>query len=259
MVKKQLKDNITHYATVWTIVSTNGTKIGFTDCDIDIEFAGTLCRATHSFTARSFLNTCDINSTPLTIEGVIDGIDIKTEDIACGRLDDAEVEVAIIDYLNPEKFQILKRGYIARITTEGKKFTAEIAGAESYLQTIITQSYSDRCRACFGDQRCGLDIDAFSEQGQVQGVSGDKVIVYQDVESRDNKFAGGNLRFIDGSNHGLTYKVSSNTDGVFTLSEPPYFPIEVGNRFVLSQDCDKSLEACRRFGNVINFRGEPFI
>jgi uncharacterized phage protein (TIGR02218 family) len=259
MTKKQLGDRITHYATVWTIANTNGSKLGFTDCDTDIEFAGTLCRATHSFTARSFLNTCDINSTTLTIEGLVDGIYIKSEDIACGRFDDAEVEIAIVDYLNPEKFQILKHGYIAKIITEGKKFTAEIAGAESYLQTIITQSYSDRCRACFGDQRCGVDIDAFSEQGQVQGVSGDKVFVYQNSSIIDNIYASGNLRFVDGSNHSLSYKISSNYAGVFALSDKPYFPIAVGDRFVLSQDCDKSLESCRRFDNVINFRGEPFI
>jgi uncharacterized phage protein (TIGR02218 family) len=156
MKSNQNGNQVTNYATVWTIACKGGHVLGFADCDGDIMFGGVLCRAAQSFTARSFINSCDINSTPLVIEGFIDGIYIKNEDIVCGRLDSAVVEVAIVDYLQPQKFQILKRGYIANIVTQGDKFSAEVLGAEGYLHAIITQSYSDRCRAHFCDERCGL-------------------------------------------------------------------------------------------------------
>lgn len=45
-----------------------------------------------------------------------------------------------------------------------------------------------------------------------------------------------------------------------TLTDAPAYPAAVGTRVLLTEGCDKQMATCSaRFGNAINFRGEPYL
>ena len=69
---------------------------------------------------------------------------------------------------------------------------------------------------------------------------------------------------VTGANEGIIREVLYNDDGSagkirFSVKRAFPFPIEVGDGFDLKAGCNRTLEDCKKYGNVINFRGEPFI
>ena len=83
-----------------------------------------------------------------------------------------------------------------------------------------------------------------------------------DVEAAapGNAYGYGLLRWIGGANSGLDSAVLRSAGTRLTLREPPAFPPAVGDLVELREGCDKMLATCSgRFGNAVNFRGEPHL
>jgi uncharacterized phage protein (TIGR02218 family) len=76
----------------------------------------------------------------------------------------------------------------------------------------------------------------------------------------EEAFSFGKLRWLDGPNTGLKSDILSNSSTTVQLLSPPPFPVAPGSRVELLQGCDKTIATCAsRFGNAINFRGEPYL
>ena len=79
--------------------------------------------------------------------------------------------------------------------------------------------------------------------------------------------AGGLLRWFGGANSGLESAVAASEPGAgatgttrMTLARAPILVVVPGVLVELSEGCDKSLATCAtRFGNAVNFRGEPYL
>ena len=76
-------------------------------------------------------------------------------------------------------------------------------------------------------------------------------------------FDGGVMTFTGPSgclNIGLSMEVRSYVPGQITLQLPMPYQVQVGDTYSMTVGCDKSLTTCHdRFGNVVNFRGEPYL
>jgi len=73
-------------------------------------------------------------------------------------------------------------------------------------------------------------------------------------------YAFGTVRWLGGANAGLTQGVADNDAAGLTLTDPPAFAVEAGTLALLTQGCDRQLATCAgRFGNAVNFRGEPYL
>jgi uncharacterized phage protein (TIGR02218 family) len=58
----------------------------------------------------------------------------------------------------------------------------------------------------------------------------------------------------------LSTVVLSATGAVVQVRDLPRAPLEPGCRVELREGCDKRFETCvSRFGNAVNFRGEPHL
>jgi uncharacterized phage protein (TIGR02218 family) len=78
----------------------------------------------------------------------------------------------------------------------------------------------------------------------------------------DGWFDGGVLIWETGDNAGRAIEVKSwlQASGAITLFLPPGYAIRVGDALRVHPGCDKRLDTCAgRFGNVLNFRGEPYV
>ena len=73
-------------------------------------------------------------------------------------------------------------------------------------------------------------------------------------------YAFGALRWMTGRNAGLTQAVLDNDASGLTLADAPAFAVEAGTLALLTEGCDRQAATCGgRFGNIANFRGEPFL
>jgi uncharacterized phage protein (TIGR02218 family) len=63
------------------------------------------------------------------------------------------------------------------------------------------------------------------------------------------------------TNYGFSMEVKRFTSGgIFQLAQPMPYTIQVGDKYFVYAGCDKKQSTCiSKFGNIVNFRGEPFV
>lgn len=68
------------------------------------------------------------------------------------------------------------------------------------------------------------------------------------------------LRWIDGPLTGIAHSIVDAQENTVTLADPLLPEVQPGRRVLLREGCDRTLATCAdRFGNALNFRGEPFL
>ena len=88
----------------------------------------------------------------------------------------------------------------------------------------------------------------------------ERVLTLDTAEPTANAYGAGLLRWIGGANSGLESAVSRSDDATVTLRADAALPVAAGDLVELIEGCDKSLATCAvRFGNAVNFRGEPYL
>jgi uncharacterized phage protein (TIGR02218 family) len=76
----------------------------------------------------------------------------------------------------------------------------------------------------------------------------------------DERFLFGRLRYMSGANCGATTVILAVEAGAIRVRDFPKAAIAAGSELELREGCDKRLETCvSRFGNAVNFRGEPHL
>jgi uncharacterized phage protein (TIGR02218 family) len=155
---------------------------------------------------------------------------------------------------------MLAQGQLGEVSYSDDRFQVDVEGVLTKLKLPVVPQTSPGCRAKFCDADCGLNYRRFYSEHEVASVNGEIVSFFDALPGPVNGFAYGQLRWLSGKNAGGVSSIfSSNTNSV-RISEPPYFPIVPGARVALLQGCDKILATCSsRFGNAINFRGEPYL
>ncbi|WP_233457093.1 phage major capsid protein [Qipengyuania flava] len=83
------------------------------------------------------------------------------------------------------------------------------------------------------------------------------------VEGQPDRLLGyrfGRLRWIDGPLTGIAHSIVDAQENTVTLADPLLPEVQPGRRVLLREGCDRTLATCAdRFGNALNFRGEPFL
>jgi uncharacterized phage protein (TIGR02218 family) len=260
----------TTLATCWHTTLTDGTHFCFSDHDKDIVFEGFTYVASTGVSPTTITRSADLAVSNSEISGflgastggVVGGGLISEADIVGGRWDHAQVRIFVVNYedLSMGAYQIQK-GHIGEIKLEdGQRYTAEIRGQEQALATQIGSLYSLTCRAQLGDNRCKVNLEGYTRYGSVteQAPAARSAFTTQMVEA-DGYFVNGLLTWLTGDNKNLVMEVSAYEDGQFSLFMPMLHRIQVGDTFKVVKGCVKTITACESFGNVLNFRGEPYI
>ncbi len=91
------------------------------------------------------------------------------------------------------------------------------------------------------------------------GIDNGKQIAFK-LTYAQGYFTYGLVTWLTGQNAGYKMDVRQSSPGSITLALPMTYPIAVGDTFTIVAGCDKTTSTCRqRFGNFVNFRGEPYI
>jgi uncharacterized phage protein (TIGR02218 family) len=263
---QHLTGEVTTLATCWRVTRRDGVEFFFTDHDQNIAFDGQVYLARTGYSRTAIANDSSMAVDNLDVDGVFDAETITEHDMRAGKFDYAEVRVFLVNWADPAMGALkMRRGWFGEvILTEQGAFRTELRGMVQALQQRIGEIYSPECRADLGDARCKVDLSAFTRTGTVTSTT-DRAVFFATLDGAptpDGWFNGGALTFSSGANAGRTSEVKSWTasSGRFELFLAVGYSIAIGDSFTVYPGCDKRLDTCiGRFGNVLNFRGEPYV
>ena len=253
------REELEGLATFWRIRRRDGVTLGLTGHDRDLWFDGVLHRAAPGMLPSAIRRTADLSPDSAEVQGALTHDSIAAADLAGGRFDGAGVEIGVVDW---ETFEhaVLYRGEIGGVAEEAGRFAAELRSAKVDLEADSVPRTSPTCRAPFCGPGCTLSAAKFTHEAVVESV---------DLEANRVAFAGGpgpeamrqgSLRWLDGPQAGLAMQVNGADEAGLVLDlalDPALMP---GTRGLLREGCDHTLQTChQRFGNAVNFQGEPFV
>ena len=258
-----LSGEVTTLATCWKLTRRDSTVLGFTDHDHDIVYSGVTYKAASGFTPSAIQNSGSLKVDNLDVEGIISAGSITEADILAGLYDFSEMEIFQVNYNDLTQGTLkLRCGWLGEVSVYKQQFVAEVRGLTQRLSQNMGELYSASCRATLGDSRCKVVLASYTITGTVSGVTSNLQFSDASRTEANDTFSLGKITFTSGGNVGLSMEVKHylHTGGQLTLVLPMPYAIEVGDSYSLSQGCDKTLATCNaRFGNVVNFRGEPLV
>lgn len=264
-----ISGEVTTLATCWKLTPRARPALGFTDHDRDLVFEGLTYSASTGFTPSAISAAASLAVDNLEVEGMLQAGALTEAEIMAGVYDFAEIEVFMVNYNDLSQGSLkLRRGWLGEVSCTRGRFVAEVRGLAQGLSQTLGELYGPACRARFGDSRCKVNPAAHTVTGGVDGVdAANPRQIFADAARLEATahFTGGAVTFTDGDNAGLSMEVKEHRlnaaiGGVFTLALPLPYPIAAGDAYSLVAGCDKTLATCAgRFGNAVNFRGEPHI
>ena len=246
-------------AMFWRVRRRDGVMLGFVSHDRDLWFDGVLHRAAPGMVPSAVRRSADLSPDSAEVQGALTHDSLSEADLAAGRFDGARVEIGVVDWETLER-AVLYRGEIGEVSEEAGEFAAELRSAKALLETDPVPRTSPTCRARFGGPGCTLSAARFTHEAVLQAV---------DFEANRVTFAGapaaglmgeGSVRWLDGPHAGITMQVSRAEEAGLVLDLALDPTLEPGTRALLREGCDHTLATCHaRFGNAVNFQGEPFV
>lgn len=262
-----IASGLTTLARCWALTRRDGTVMGFTDHDRDIDFAGIRFKADTGLTARALQQTTGLAIDNSEALGALSSAAVTEADIRAGRYDGAEVQAWLVNWAKPAERTLQFRGTLGEIVRVAGGFRAELVGLTEALNQVQGRVYQAPCPAVVGDARCGVDLGqpAFYGVGTLQTVEDQKVFTLTGLEAfADRWFERGGFEVLSGVAQGLVGVVKSDRRGPAVrevqLWEALRAEIAPGDSVALTAGCDKRTETCRlKFNNLLNYRGFPDI
>lgn len=273
-----LAGEVTTLATLWLVTLADSTVLAFTDHDEDIEFGGVTYASASGYTATDVASGCTLEVDNLDLEGALISPSITEADLRAGVWDGAAIRITLVNWADLTMGGLVQRvGHLGEVTIERGRYKAELRGLIQAYSTTIVELTSPGCRAAFGDARCGINLtgspstfggspsQAIFVSGTVTAIAADQVTLSDAARtesahaSGSGWWAGGKLTWTSGANAGLSMEVKSNTSGSLVLALPMPYAVGAGDSYTLTAGCDKTIGTCGEFGNIVNFRGEPYL
>lgn len=264
----RLASGATFLCRCWRVTRRDGLTLGFTDHDQDLQFDGSLFRASTGMNASAVQATTGLAVDNAEAQGALSDAGINDDDVRAGRFDEAKVEHWLVDWSRPDLKVLLFVGHFGEIQRAGGAFKVELRGLTEALNAPIGRSLHRGCDRRLGDAKCGFDLakPGFSGEGEVilaEAGADFKAIGLRNFPT--GWFRGGMLHWLSGANSGDKAQVKSDLRGAsdlraVSLWKEAHAPIRSGDRFRIEAGCDKQMETCRdKFSNLLNFRGFPHI
>ena len=261
MTDAWMQGPLTSAAYGWRLERSDGVTLGFTSHDKDVELDGLLLRASPGMVPSSITETIGLDIDGLDVRGALSADAICAKDLSAGRWDRAKLSIFLFDWTNPiAGKRMLAVGELGAISHGGDGFEAEFRGPAARLDCSVAPSTSPGCRTKFCDADCGLNAARFMHAATLIAANDSNLTMALSDPLFVPDFAFGKLRWLDGENSGLWSEILTGNATAVHLAMPPPFPVVAGVTVELMQGCDKTIATCaNRFGNAINFRGEPFL
>lgn len=251
----------------------DGRVIGICGLDKDLFWDNMWWKSVSGLNSKDFSSDTELsvdNSEVDILVGALIDSGLTLEEMQAGALDNGTYEFFIINYEDTEQNLRLDAGDIGEVKAKSlNEATIELLSHAVRLRSGTGTVTSIRCRAIFGTYAnsqtgCGVNAEVMWKSGTVTGISEDeKQSVFADssipLTEESNNYR---VRFTSGRNKSpRLYQVEgySLVSGTIALIETTRYPIEVGDTFQIRPDCNKLPDDCKKYNNIINYKGEPFI
>lgn len=265
-LRDHLATGATTVARCWAVTRRDGVALGFTDHDRELSFAGLTFRPDAGLTARATVQGTGLSVDNSEALGVLSSDSVTEANIEAGRYDGAEVRLWHANWADPEDRELRFRGTLGEIRREDGAFRAELRGLTEPLNRPQGRLYQRECAAVLGDAACGFDasgpgVSATVPAGETDGA---RFRLPDPAAHAPGWFERGRLTVLSGAAEGLSGVVRADRQEgdlrVLELWQPIRAPIAPGDTIRVEAGCDKQAETCwAKFGNIVNFRGFPFI
>lgn len=255
-----LDDQLTTRAYAWRLEREDGIVIGFISHDRNVRIDDLTYRAAPGMVPSTIALTDDLEYNNVEIEGVMTSSAITDDDLLSGRWNGARLEIMLVDWANPENETVhLISGEFAEVAQSENRFRVELLGPTSVLDEPIAPLTSPACRADFGDKHCKISLHRHQQQCILMAADGDR-LEFEALAGDAARYGFGELRWLTGKNCGLSFAIMNGSNNSIILADQPRGEVVPGDRALLTAGCNKMFSTCReRFGNVVNFRGEPHL
>ncbi len=270
-IEELTASDVTRLVMCWRIVRRDGVVLGFTAHDGDITLGGQRYRSAPSLLPSAMVRSSGTSVDSIDVRGALSHAAISEVDLLAGRYDMAQLFMFMIDWQSPNAGSIdLGSGRLGSVSSDGAAFRVEVRGLTDALNRPIVEMTSAECRADLADKRCRVILRRFTRLSAISTVQTDQLFEAESLSSWPDAYAYGRVRWISGANSNTDSEVMATTvisqasfDVVrlqIRLRDDPLHGVAVGDRFEISFGCDKRYVTCLgRFGNQLNFRGEPFV
>lgn len=254
-----LEAELTHLALCWRLVRRDGVALGFTSHDAPLLIDGLLHLARPGMTPSAVVLGDGLAADDMEVAGALSAGALTADDLLAGRWDGARVLLFLVDWRQPGAARhVLASGTLGDVSVgEGADagFTAELIGPGAALMATAVESCSPECRAELGDARCRISLRGRERIVALTDVAADRVRV-AGLSAADH--VQGQLLVLDGPAAGLERRLIADDGDWLLLDEP--LALAAGDRVLIREGCDKRFATCHdRFGNAVNFRGEPHV
>ncbi len=234
--------------------------LALTDHDRDLVVGGVTYRAAPGMTPSAVVRAEGLDADTMEARGALNAAAISERDLDAGRWDGARVAMSAVDWSAPDAVPImLGEGTIGEVEVRDGAFSAELRGAAARLERPVTEATSPECRAALGDRRCRVAMAARRRFARVVACTG-TVLTLDTAEPSAGAYGDGRLRWLGGANAGLESAILDSDGATVTLRAEPAFAVLPGTLVAVTEGCDKRIATCAgRFGNAVNFRGEPYL
>ena len=265
-LQQHLAGECTTMAVCWRIERKDGTIMGFTDHDSNLQFNSETYRAASGFTPSSISSNANLAVDTQDVEGILSDDSITEEDILAGLYDSAQIDIFMLNYADISQGELrLKRGWLGEVTLKNNQFSAEVRGLTQRLTQTIGDLYSPSCRATLGDGKCRVNLEEHQFATTITSVQSRLRFTCSDLTNESDEFTGGTIEFSSGTNSGLGMEIKAHAlvaggGADISLALPMPYDVQAGDSVTVTRGCDKTLSTCKnRFDNILNFRGEPHV
>ena len=250
----------------WKAERQDGTIVGFTDHDRQLEFGGVTFNQLAGPTPSAVEAGPGLAVGGHEISGGFSLDGLSETELRAGRWDNARVEFWMVNWKNVAQRLLVGVGNIGEVASEDGTYRAEVRSLSHLLDQPKGRIFSHLCDADLGDGRCGINLTNASNQGSgtVTETDGRRYVVASGLGGFDDGwFSRGKLTWTSGNNDGAVSEIKTHMkSGSVTLWLWQATGAEIGNgdTFTISAGCDKRFETCReKFDNAAEFRGFPHI
>lgn len=255
-----LAQDLACLAFCWRLDRRDGVTIGLTSHDRDLRVGGVLYRTAPGLVPSAVVQGTGPEPESMDLRGALTSDAITTTDLEAGRWDGADLRLYLTEWTAPGSVWFeLVRGELGAIERRGEAFSAEMRGPVARLDRPVAPETSPGCRATLGDRKCRVNLALHRRFARVASASGQSIdIAGGGMTAGDYAF--GALRWMTGPDAGIMQDIADNDAVRLTLTDAPFSAPAAGALMMLTAGCDKRIDTCSvRFGNALNFRGEPYL
>lgn len=255
-------ENLTFICRLWTITRKDGVIFRFTDHDQDIPFEGNDYLSSTSFEATAVRATLNSAANDLDVRVLLAEGSIEYEAMQRGMFDDAPVTLQLVSFTGLTAGAMdLFTGNVGKISLPNRQVaTLALVGGVRKTNRVFTENYSATCRASFGDARCKVDLNLYSVNFTIDAsLTAQSFTASELVASSANLFVLGTVEWLTGDNTGTRVEVAGNSAGTVSLLFKPPYQMQAGDTGKIIRGCTKTVAACTAYGNLANYRGEPYV